>query len=62
MLCCNKHAVSTCKAAQTTEPTTPEQVLEVKEFIPSGKNCEHQWRFKQTSKTPGRKKSGLVLR
>ena len=57
-----QQAVTTCKAAQNTEPPSHKQALPVKEPIPPGKNCEHQWRFKQTSKTPGRKKSGLILR
>ena len=57
-----QQAVTTCKAAQHTQPPSYKQSLLVKESIPPGKNCEHQWRFKQTSKTPGRKKSGLILR
>ena len=57
-----QQAVTTCKAAKNTEPPSHKQVLPVKETIPPGKNCDHQWRFKQTSKTPGRKKSGLTLR
>lgn len=57
-----QQAVTTCKAAQDSITSAPKEPLPVKEAIPSGKNYEHQWRFKQTSKTPGRKKSGLVLR
>jgi hypothetical protein len=57
-----QQAVTTCKAALSTELPSHTQTLPVKESIVPGKNCEHQWRFKQTSKTPGRKKSGLVLR
>ena len=57
-----QQAVTMCKAAKNTEPPSHKQVLPVKETIPPGKNCDHQWRFKQTSKTPGRKKSGLTLR
>ena len=57
-----QQAVITCKAAQKTEPPSSKQVLPIKEAIPPGKNFDHQWRFKQTTKTPGRKKAGLVLR
>lgn len=57
-----QQAVTTCKAAQKTELPSSKQVLAIKEVIPPGKNGEHQWRFKQTSKTPGRKKSGLIFR
>lgn len=57
-----QQAVTTCKAAQKTEPPSCKQVLAVKDTIPSGKNCELQWRFKQTTTAPGRKKTGLILR
>ena len=57
-----QQAVTTCKAALNTELPSHKQALTVKEYIAPGKNYEHQWRFKQTSKTPGRKKSGLILR
>ena len=67
VLPCIKHinsllqqAVSTCEAAQSAD--LPSCTLSVKEVIPPGKNCDHQWRFTQTSKTPGRKKAGLILR
>ena len=32
------------------------------EKIAPGKNLEHQWIFQKTTKDPGRKKKGLVLR
>ena len=57
-----QQAVTTCKAALNTEPPSHKRELPIKEFIAPGKNCNHQWRFRQTSKTPGRKKSGLILR
>ena len=57
-----QQAVTTCKAALSTELPSHKQTLPVKESIAPGKNCELQWRFKQTSKTPGRKRAGLVLR
>ena len=57
-----QQAVTTCKAAQNTDLPSQKQSLPIKESIPPGKNCDHQWRFKQTSKTPGRKKNGLILR
>ena len=55
-------AVVTCKAAKKTEPPSSQQVLLNKEFIAPGKNSDHQWRFKQTSKTPGRKRNGSTLK
>ena len=55
-----QQAVSTCEAAIVTPVCR--QPMEVKESIASGKKSEHQWRFKPTSETPGRKKNGLVLR
>lgn len=54
-----QQAVATCNAAEKADQPSP---LPVKEVIPSGKNCELQWRFKQTTKAPGRKKMGLILR
>ena len=33
-----------------------------REKIAPGKNLEHQWRFHKTTKEPGRKRKGLVLR
>ncbi len=57
-----QQAVATCKAAEITEPPSSKKVLVIKDNIPPGKNCELQWRFKQTTKTPGRKRTGLVLR
>lgn len=57
-----QQAVSTCKAAEVTEQPSQSETLVIKDTIPPGKNNELQWRFKQTSKTPGRKRTGLVLR
>lgn len=56
-----ERAVSVCKAAETTT-SAPTQPLEKQENIHPGQTKELQWHFKQTAKTPGRKKSGLVLR
>lgn len=55
-----ERAVSVCKAAATTNTTT--QPLEKQETIHPGQTKELQWRFKQTAKSPGRKRSGLILR
>ena len=56
-----ERAVSVCKAAATTTNATI-QPLEKQETIHPGQTKELQWRFKQTAKSPGRKRSGLVLR
>lgn len=53
-------AVATCKAA--TQVSKPVDLLTKKEKIPPGKSVEHQWRFKKTVKSPGRKKNGSILR
>ena len=55
-----ERAVSVCKATITTN-TTP-RPLEKRETIHPGQTNALQWHFKQTAKTPGRKKSGLVLK
>ena len=55
-----ERAVSVCRAAKN--PDNPIQVLVKKENIAPGENKELQWRLKKTTKTPGRKKRGLVLR
>jgi len=52
--------VTVCRVAEKS--TSQEQHLSVKDVIPPGKTIDHQWRFKQTSKTPGRKKNGLIFR
>jgi len=53
-------AAATCKAAgQVSKPPEP---LSKKEIMPPGKSLEHQWRFVKTTKLPGRKKNGNVLR
>ena len=53
-------AVATCKAA-TQVFKLPEPLVK-KENMPPGKSLDHQWRFVKTTKTPGRKKNGNVLR
>ena len=53
-------AVATCKAA--TQVSMPPEPLVKKETIPAGKLPSHQWRFVKTTKTPGRKKNGTILR
>ena len=55
-------AVIACRAAQTTELQTEAESFVVKEKVQPGQKMEHQWRFKSTSKRPGRKSSGLVLK
>lgn len=47
---------------QQKKTDNPIQVLVKKENIAPGETKELQWRFKKTTKTPGRKKRGLVLR
>ena len=56
-----ERAVSVCRAAETTTTTTT-QPLEKQETIYPGQTKELQWHFKQTAKSPGRKRRGLVLR
>ena len=56
-----ERTVSVCKAAETTT-NAPTQPLEKQENIHPGQTKELQWRFKKTAKSPGRKKSGLILR
>ena len=55
-------AVFICKAAGKVSPPTPGEALVKTEDIAPGKNSDHQWRFKKTAKSPGRKRSGIVLR
>ena len=53
-------AVLTCKAASSSNSMVPSTEFQGENIAPY-KNMEHQWRFKQTGKAPGRKK-GNVLR
>ena len=53
-------AISTCIAA--TKVTKPPEPIRKKENLPPGKCLEHQWRFIKTTKLPGRKRNGNVLR
>lgn len=57
-----ERALSVCKAAEDSESSVDVQPLVTKENLAPGENKELQWRFKKTTKPPGRKKSGLVLR
>ena len=58
-----ERAVSVCRAAEDPESTTSDtQPLVKKDNIAPGETKELQWRFRRTTKPPGRKKSGLVLR
>ncbi len=52
------NAVLTCRAASTDINQTAFKG----EKIAPGKKIEHQWCFKKTTNTPGRKKKGTVLR
>ena len=47
--------------AVTTSQVQPATSIDG-EKIASGKILEHRWRFHKTTKDPGRKKKGLVLR
>ena len=53
-------AVATCKAAVQV-PKLPEPLVK-KENMPPGKSLDHQWKLVKTTKTPGIKKNGNVLR
>ena len=53
------NAVLTCTSAMSTD-THVEQFKSEK--IAPNKKMEHQWRFLKTTKPPGRKKKGLILR
>lgn len=53
-------ALVACKAA--VNPSIVGQLFVQKENIAPGKSIEHQWRFKKTCKSPGRKKHGIILR
>ena len=53
-------AISTCIAA--TKVTKPPEPIRKKENLPPGKCLEHQRRFIKTTKLPGRKRNGNVLR
>ncbi len=58
-----ERAVTVCRVAEEETTTTSGiQALVKKEKIAPGENKELQWRFRQTTKPPGRKKCGLVLR
>ena len=61
------NAVLTCKATMSQGTATmsskqgSSQMFESEKIAPN-KKLDHQWRFKPTTKAPGRKKTGLVLR
>lgn len=58
-----ERAVSVCRAAMNMETIDAgAQPLMKKENLAPGEMKELQWRFRATAKTPGRKRSGLVLR
>ena len=52
------NAVLACRAAQ---PNTGSPAFANKQYIPSGKKLEHQWKFTITCNTPGRKRKGITL-
>ncbi len=56
-----ERAVAVCRGAMNVNSTSV-LPLEKKENIAPGETKELQWRFQRTSKVPGRKKSGLVLK
>ena len=56
------NAVLACRAAIQAEKTSYSSTFPKPDKIPATKKPEHQWRFQHTTKTPGRKRSGLVLR
>lgn len=58
------NAVLTCKAAVECQDKGPfsKSFQKKPEKIAPGRNSELQWRFKATSKAPGRKRKGKVFR
>ena len=54
-------AVLACRAAKEQQNATKSTFPVPSEKIPSNKTTEHQWRFNQTTKNPGRKKQGIIL-
>ena len=52
-------AILACKAASLSSTVFHSNESE-SENIAAGKNMEHQWRFKQTTKTPGHKKGNVL--
>ena len=55
-------AVLACKMAAMQSDSIDTQSFETKDNINSGQNMEHQWKFKKTTKSPGRKKKGQIFR
>ena len=53
-------AVLTCKAASSSNSMVPSTEFQGEKIAPN-KNMEHQWRFKQTGKAPGRKKRECTM-
>ena len=58
---CLHNAILSCKAAVEAEKT-PNAIFPTPEKIPATKKPDHQWRFKKTTKTPGHKRKGLILK
>lgn len=56
-----QNAVLACKAADATKADTIES-FDTKDTITPGQKMELQWRFKKTTKSPGRKKKGQIFR
>ena len=52
-------AVLTCKAASSSNSMVPSTEFQGENIAPY-KSMEHQWRFKQTGKAPGRKKGNVL--
>ena len=55
-------AVLACRDAKEQQNATKSTFPVPSEKIPSNKKTEHQWRFNQTTKNPGRKKQGIILK
>lgn len=58
---CLHNAILSCRAAIESEHN-PQATFPMPEKIPATKRPELQWRFQKTTKTPGRKRNGLILR
>ena len=56
------NAILTCKAALSQNECATESFKNEAENIAPGKKPDHQWRFKPTSKPPGRKRKGMIFR
>lgn len=57
-----KNVLLKCQLAGSEETHSNVAEFSNKTFIAPGKKPDHQWRFQRTSKPPGRKKNGSILK